>query len=677
LLDGNPTYTVGEVPVVLDADVFIFDRDLSETSYNGTTLSLSRNGGSNTDDVFSGGGTLEALTEGGTIVVDGDVIGTVITNSAGTLELTFNTLANQSRINEALGQITYSNSSDTPGVSVQIDWSFDDGNDGISQGIGGALQATGSTTVNIKASNNAPINAGYLPTSIIVTEDISSNLDISMIDLIDEDIYDGQLTLTLSTATGGELTATTESGIILGGTSTALTITGNLADLNAYLNSASNIQYLHGTANTNGDYADTIHVIINDNGNTGVDEGSDIDLGTVGIDIQAINDKPFNTGAIPTAVVVKEGVASNIDLNLINLIDVDSGNGLLTLTLNTATGGFLSAADAPGITLSGTSTALAISGTLADLNSYLNSVNNIEYLRNTVNSEDNQVDSIEIYINDNNFTGSGASEDIELGSINIDIVPTTLSEANPESEQTETTETTEISVEKIDSTNTFKPELLISSNEADTGSSVETDVQDNAKVVSEETDRSVHENPEETVAFPEPFSIDIDSSIFAETLNKQAKNDSGSTAIDQGAEQEVSLGLFRQIQLIWNQEKLQIEQEKYELADGQLIRNVSSIDKLFDDRQEQSERSYKVMAQISASLGLTFAAGYVTWVLQAGSMLASLLASMPMWRQFDPLPILSKNEKDDDADQVAGDGANSVDQNQQIAMERNADDLLK
>ena len=65
-----------------------------------------------------------------------------------------------------------------------------------------------------------------------------------------------------------------------GGTTTALTVTGTLTDLNAYFNTASNIQYQHGTADLNGDNADTIQINVNDNGNTGSGGGSDVDLGT-------------------------------------------------------------------------------------------------------------------------------------------------------------------------------------------------------------------------------------------------------------------------------------------------------------------------------------------------------------------------------------------------------------
>ncbi|MCP4286227.1 MAG: hypothetical protein GY792_17560, partial [Gammaproteobacteria bacterium] len=159
-LDNTATFTEDGAAVILNADVDVSDVELDSLSgglgnYDGASLTLVRNGGASAEDVFSETGTLSALTESGNVVVGGTIIGTVTTNSGGTLVLTFNTDATTARVNSALQQIAYSNSSDTPPASAQIDWSFDDGNTG-SQGTGGALQATGSTTVTITAVNDTP-----------------------------------------------------------------------------------------------------------------------------------------------------------------------------------------------------------------------------------------------------------------------------------------------------------------------------------------------------------------------------------------------------------------------------------------------------------------------------------------------------------------------------------------
>ena len=44
----------------------------------------------------------------------------------------------------------------------------------------------------------------------------------------------------------------------------------------------------------------------------------------------------------------------------------------------------------------------------------------------------------------------------------------------------------------------------------------------------------------------------------------------------------------------------------------------------------------------------TLSVGYVIWVLRSGSILASLLSTLPSWMAFDPLPILNSFEEEDD-----------------------------
>ena len=152
-LDGHPTFTEGGATVVLDSNVTVSDAELSVSgSYSGATLTLLRDGGASADDVFGAAGTLSALIDGGALKVGGTTIGTVTQNSGGELVLTFGAAATQTRVNEALRQITYANTDHTPVASVTIDWAFSDGNKGV-QGTGGALTAAGATTVTIIATD--------------------------------------------------------------------------------------------------------------------------------------------------------------------------------------------------------------------------------------------------------------------------------------------------------------------------------------------------------------------------------------------------------------------------------------------------------------------------------------------------------------------------------------------
>jgi trimeric autotransporter adhesin len=172
-LDGASTFVKGGSAVVLDTDVQIQDVELVQAGqFGGAVLTLARNGGADAQDQFSATGTLAALTQGGSLVVGGTTIGTVITNATGTLVLSFNASATNALVNAAMRQIAYSNTSSTPPAAVQIDWTFSDGNAGA-QGTGGALTASGSTAVSIAAINVSAISgstseAGGMATFTVV-----------------------------------------------------------------------------------------------------------------------------------------------------------------------------------------------------------------------------------------------------------------------------------------------------------------------------------------------------------------------------------------------------------------------------------------------------------------------------------------------------------------------------
>ena len=59
---------------------------------------------------------------------------------------------------------------------------------------------------------------------------------------------------------------------------------------------------------------------------------------------------------------------------------------------------------------------------------------------------------------------------------------------------------------------------------------------------------------------------------------------------------------------------------------------------------EVSERSWFVST--IKGVGFSLTAGFVAWMLRGGALLASLLASLPVWRQLDPIPILGMDNKE-------------------------------
>jgi uncharacterized delta-60 repeat protein len=153
----SPKFTEKGTSVVIRSNLSIVDSELSALdSYNGASISLQRQGGANSEDIFAKSGSLGELTEGSSLNVSSTTVGLVTKNSAGVLTLTFNANATQAFVNQVLGSISYSNSSSNPPASVSLNWTFSDGNTS-SQGSGGAQTANITTVVDITAVNDAPV----------------------------------------------------------------------------------------------------------------------------------------------------------------------------------------------------------------------------------------------------------------------------------------------------------------------------------------------------------------------------------------------------------------------------------------------------------------------------------------------------------------------------------------
>ncbi|MDX2251143.1 MAG: cadherin domain-containing protein, partial [Nitrospira sp.] len=69
---------------------------------------------------------------------------------------------------------------------------------------------------------------------------------------------------------------------------------------------------------------------------------------------------------------------------------------------------------------------------------------------------------------------------------------------------------------------------------------------------------------------------------------------------------------------------------------AQLNRLADELERKMQEREEQAH----LIGRIAAFSGVALSAGFVTWLLRGGSLLASFLVSLPAWRHFDPLPVL-------------------------------------
>ena len=418
-LGGTVAFTEGGAAVVLDADVQVLDAELGAAdNFNGATLTLARNGGANAQDLFSATGTLAALTQGGSLIVGGTTIGTVTTNSGGTLLLTLNSNATNTLVNSALQQIAYSNSSDAPPASVQINWTFNDGNAGA-QGSGGPLTATGSVTVNITPVNDPSVLAAIEGTALAYTENQAATAITATITASDVDntnLASATIQITGNYENGQDVLSFTNTASITGTWTAAtgtLTLTGSdtVANYQAALRA---VKYQNTSDNPSG-LARTVSFTVND----GTANSNTV---TRNITVAAVNDGPMAT-ITPASYAATEQVALTLKNTGLSISDVDAGAGSMTVTLSVTEGTLTVTAGGSGavVTNSGTSS-VTITGTVTQINNLLSTdaTSTVSYIDNTDTPSASA--TLTLQVNDNGNTGGGSLTNSDTATINLTAV---------------------------------------------------------------------------------------------------------------------------------------------------------------------------------------------------------------------------------------------------------------
>lgn len=195
-LNGGGTYVENGTAIIIDSNVTVADQELDllnsgNGNYSGATLTIARNGGANSQDVFGNNGLLGTLTANGNLVYNGTTIGTVTTNSGGTLVLTFNSSATSALVDSVLQNITYANSSDAPPASVTLNWTFNDGNKNST--------GTNQTALTITPQNDTPTNITLSNSSVSTFG--GTNATVGTLTATDPDTSDTH-TFTLVTGNG-------------------------------------------------------------------------------------------------------------------------------------------------------------------------------------------------------------------------------------------------------------------------------------------------------------------------------------------------------------------------------------------------------------------------------------------------------------------------------------------
>ena len=72
---------------------------------------------------------------------------------------------------------------------------------------------------------------------------------------------------------------------------------------------------------------------------------------------------------------------------------------------------------------------------------------------------------------------------------------------------------------------------------------------------------------------------------------------------------------------------------------------LDNIERQLNGMNNPDDVSSVFMMQIAKGGGVALTAGYVAWILRGGMLASMLISSMPMWKGFDPLPLLAARKK--------------------------------
>ena len=286
---------VNDAPInVLPSDPQVAQEDQPFVIHGLQVSDVDADGGSLTVTLSVLHGTLELAAGSGV---------TVVGSGTGSLVLT----GSQDAINALLsGGVTYQGEQDFNGQDALTMVTNDNGN----TGSGGAQSDTDVLPIEVEAVNDAPVN--QVPDAMQVKED--GSLSLSGISVKDVDAGSAPMSMTLRVE-HGVLTLLGAAGAVSvqGAGTSAITLVGSLADLNALINGQ-----LHYEPAKDFWGQDNLTITTSDQGNTGAG-GALTDTSTVGITVTAEADDPLlNLGTHDIHALQGAWIPLNLSASVVN-----------------------------------------------------------------------------------------------------------------------------------------------------------------------------------------------------------------------------------------------------------------------------------------------------------------------------------------------------------------------
>lgn len=89
--------------------------------------------------------------------------------------------------------------------------------------------------------------------------------------------------------------------------------------------------------------------------------------------------------------------------------------------------------------------------------------------------------------------------------------------------------------------------------------------------------------------------------------------------------------------------------------------SLGLLDEMIDEAPKEEEGIFSIGIETNPGVtgGLLLSASVLWWATRSGGLLAAMMASVPAWRSFDPLPILARSNAGSGSGSAAAEAAES------------------
>ncbi|MGB5442060.1 MAG: Ig-like domain-containing protein, partial [Gammaproteobacteria bacterium] len=165
-----------------------------------------------------------------------------------------------------------------------------------------------------------------------------------------------------------------------------------------------------------------------------------------------------------------------------------------------------------------------------------------------------------------------------------------------------------------------------------------------------------HEDDNETVSTDNTFKSNnagLTTKSMAAPINLELNDFSINSLYGQHVTKDAAFGDLDGAYNLYSGLRQNIEMANHDLnASMELWQMIDIMKQQINGSQGGDDGYMQLVAKSATGMALSLSAGIITWALRGGVLLASMLSAVPLWKGFDPLPIIARTRKNKDDEKI-------------------------